>query len=495
MIRSVVIFLLFVTHAHSAGDYVVELMQVSKSGKTLFLNKGSANKLAQGEYGVLIKKTILSDKKFIFKPVAKLKLLKLFTHKSIWVAYEVFIPKLLQANERLILFSESELLAGRRKLDIKRTTLVTNKDVTTEVRDFMLEGDNLAKKDGGYIVVSETHKAQKHYDKDVELVDIEKWENKLGDEKVFGTAIYKSPYAADFSQRRRVQSFEKMAVAFLNKYNDPNFSREKIYGKQVRDQFGYLSSDPVRENADQLSDDEVEKKRLADEKLLKSLKAGGEGWSKAYTNEQLKNVLGKLSIAKEKERRKGIISQKFSFQTFFGAGLNLVNNENINDAETTEQSRIDFEVGIEGYLLDRLRDFEKVTFEFSFRRANDAFFGGDLNVESIETSIAAHLNWYPFFNPNVIGQHIVYFGILYRYGFATLANNTSDESGNYRLSSFPGLRASVKYNFENSFGYRVHFGFENISVDKIDTDVTSGNLPARAGYIDAKINLSISRFF
>lgn len=495
MLRGVIFLFLFCCSVHAGQDYTVRIQQTSKSGKTLFLDKGKVDEIKFGDYGLLVQKIEMPGPRFVFKPVAKLKLLKLYDAQSIWVAYQVFLPELIQRNEKLMLFSESAMLSGRKQLSITRTSLVTNKSVNEEVRDFMLEGDVLAKKESSYQVIEKAHVAEKHYNSDVELVDINKWEKRLGDDKLFVSGIYKSPHAKEFSQRKRVQSFEKMANAFLNKYNDPGFNYKEFYKDQKRDNLGYMSHNPMKESQAQLQLKEQEDQKRKDEKLLTSLQEDGAGWSSAYSDEELRSVLTKLSVAKEKQRRKGIISRKFSYQFFAGGGINFINNENLNDSKTSEQSKIDFETSVESYLFQVFENFQKISFELSGRRDQDAFFGKDLNVKITEFSLAAHINFYPFYNPNVINQHIIYFGVLYRYGFASLSNETTDEVGNFRLLSFPGFRVSMKYNFENGYGFRIHGGFENINVERIEATDVSSNLPDRGNYLQGKLNVSLSKLF
>lgn len=495
MIWCIVLGLFFINIAYGAKDYSAQIIQVSKSGKTIYLNKGSLDEIKQGDYGLLIHQKEIGPKKFIFRPVAKLRLLKLYSGRSIWVAYKVFLPKFIQRNEKLMLFSESSMLQGRKALEIKRTSFVTRSDVGSEVRDFMLEGDELAKKKKPYHILDSIHESEKHYDADVELVDVQKFEKNLGDDKLFVAGIYKSPHAKEFSQRMRVQSFEKMATAFLNKFNDPGFQYDEFYKEQKRDQVGYMSDKPIQET---YNDNEIRRKedeKRKDEQLIESLKDGGKGWSKVYNDEELSRILKRLSVAKEKQRRSRLVGQKFDFQFFIGSGVNFINNENREDPDTTEQSRFDIEASFEGYVLKELERFEKITFELSARRAQDAFAGESLNVRSTEFSLATHLNWYPFYNPNIIHRHIIFLGIHYRYGSSLLENETSDESGNYTLTTLPGFRLGLKYHFENTFGYRLVAGFENINVERVTASGTTGNLPDRANYTEGKISLSLSKFF
>ena len=146
----------------------------------------------------------------------------------------------------------------------------------------------------------------------------------------------------------------------MNKYNDPGFKYEEFYKEQQRDGIGYLSNAPIKETAQDFADKEEVDQKRKDNQFYESLKSGGQGWSKIYTDEQLKKILGKLSIAKEKERRKGLVSQAFDFQFYFGGGLNLVNNENLEDSQTTEQSKYDIEASIEGYGIQAFQNFRKM---------------------------------------------------------------------------------------------------------------------------------------
>lgn len=479
----------------AVDDQIVKIKNVSSSGRTIYLDKGKYEEIADDDYGVLIEREKLVTGKYIHKPIAKIKLVKLYARESVWIAYKVFVKASLIPGKKLTLISESAMLKGRAKLKVKRTSVVTNKYRNKEVQDFMLEGDELAKKSDKYSVISVPHKKEKHYEYDADLIDVKKWKSKLGNDQLYVSGLYRSPHAKEFSERVRVKTFEKMVVAYLNKYNDPSFNYKEFYLDQKRSGSGYLSARSVfgdyKDKYDERKLSDINKKK----KYIEDLRKKGEAWSDSYSDKQLSEILTKLSIAKEKNRRKTLVAFKFDYQAYLGFGLNLINNENINDSQTTEQSKYDFELGLEGYFFNALRSLDKFTMEFSVRNSKDAFFGGDLNARSNEYSVATHFNWYPFRRPSTINANIIYFGILSRFGIASLSNITSEEVGTYQVFTLPGFRAGLKYNFDNSYGFRVTGGYENIRVERIVRNADDGSLPNRASYVEGKVSVSLSKFF
>ena len=81
-----------------------------------------------------------------------------------------------------------------------------------------------------------------------------------------------------------------------------------------------------------------------------------------------------------------------------------------------------------------------------------------------------------------------------RYGFSTLENITNAEEGSYQLTSLPGMRAGLKYNFSSSWGMRLTLGVEQLSVSRIETSDSDGSLPDQADYLEGKVGIGISRF-
>ena len=286
-----------------------------------------------------------------------------------------------------------------------------------------------------------------------------------------------------------------MVVAYLNKYNDPNFSYKKFYEEQARDVSGDGSDRSVYGNAKQRYDAKLVDERRRKEELYENLLSKGEAWSEEYTDNQLRELLKDFSIVRERRRRATLASFTFKHQLSFSFGYNLVDNDNVNDTETTEENPYGFEVSYESEFSSELESLQHFTYEFSFRRMNDSFYGGSYNVESLEYSVASHLNWYPFYKLGTINRNVLYFGLSARFGYSSLSNNTSGDTSAYQLFALPGVNMGIKYSFENSWGYKIALSYQNISVSKVVTADEDDVLPNEADYIEGKINIGLTRFF
>lgn len=484
--------------AWSIDDYMVTITQVSKSGKTISVDSGFSNMIMENDYGILVEKIATSNKDFIFKPVAKLRVVKVESKTSIWVAYKTFIPKKIVPGKRLFLFSETAFLKGRKtQLSTKRTKLVTNNGASKEVKEFLLEGDDLAKKNKDYHVLTKAHKKEEHLEKEVHLIDIDKWEKDSSSDKLFASGIYRSPYAKEFSDRKKVQTFEKMVVAFLRKYNDPTFDYDSFYEEQKR---SGGSSDDFQDRSSYISFYQRYKKKKLNreqktEKFIRKVQEKGDAWSADYSDEELSEVLNNMSVAQERVRRKKLLAFKYNYQLYGSINLNLLNNENPNDPRTSEQNKYDFDFAWEGYFFKKLQDLKRFTVEASARRSQDGLYGGEANFKSVEYSVAAHINWYPYHIPSMVGVNIPYIGLVFRTGIVTLSSDSLGEQGNYQMTGFPGIRGGIKYNFENSYGVRLTGSFERLNLERLVRNADTGLLPDRTSYLDGKIGIGLSKFY
>ncbi len=509
--RSVLSLILFILISSTSGlcagltsDNIARIMQTSSSGKTVILDKGINHLIKNNDFGVLLEKAyIKKEKRYVFKPVAKIKAVKVFNETSIWIIYRNFIPDAITKNAKLLMLSESALLNGRKLLKVDRKKVITKKGKESSQTVEAIKEDHkyLGKKSKKYLSERSLVKRDKHYSTDATLVDIDRWENESGDNKRVSKAIYNSPNAQEFSKMHRVQTFEKMVVSFIKKYNDPKFTLRNLY-------YGAISSKKSNHKGVDFDSQitagsyftrymESEKKIEENEKkVYQDLLSKGESWSDDYSDEELSELVYNIGAIKERERRQTIAAFKFDHQFFFHFGMNLINNENLEDRNNTAQSKYDFEVNWEYYFLKEIESLNQFTAELSGRRAIDAFAIGDgYNATSVEYSLALHLNWYPFSPANALNDNILYFTVLLRTGISLLSMVEDGENGNYQVSTFPGFRAGIKYNFSNAYGVRIGIGVENITASRIAREFDDGRLPDEVSYSEGKINFGISKFY
>tara|TARA_Y100000780_G_scaffold155505_1_gene140197 strand:- start:235609 stop:237066 length:1458 start_codon:yes stop_codon:yes gene_type:complete len=484
-------------------DYSVKISQVSSSGKTVVLNKGLNDRIKTDDYGVLLKEMLRKDDKTgqsytVYKPVAKLKAVRALSDISIWIAFRSFLPNELTKDNKLILLSETELLQGRRKLKVDRRSIVSKKSEIKEnlKRSLKGDGESMANKLGDYQAALTLEKNKKHHDSDVTLIDLKKWENASFQGNKHYQGFYESPHAEVFRQRKRVHTFEKMVVQFVQKHSDKNFTKKKLYAEQKRDENLPMFQDrSLRGSVYSQSEYESELRRKRNERLRSDLLAQGEDWSDGYSDEELARLVKKIGVAKELERRRSITTNLFDYQAYASIGINMLDNENTSDQVNTQDGRYDAEAALEWFFLKRNEQTSKFAFEVSARFAKDSLSTGGFNAVSTEYSSAIHLNWYPFLPPNTVGDNIIYVGTFFRYGWATREIPSQNEQGNYQIYSFPGLRAGIKYNFPSGYGARVNATLENIQSDRLTKNEDGGELPDRVSHLDGKVSIGLSRFF
>lgn len=501
MLRFALLLLAISTYVH-ALDYAVNLLQVSTSGKTILINKGLIDTVNQDDYGILLAKEDILNKQndqfyTVYKPVAKLKAIKVLNDTSIWVAFKTFIPQAITKNAKLFLLSESELLQGRTKLKINNKKIITKKkDAADKLEETLVnDGNFLAKRKDEYYVKDEMHDFQEPSDEDVTLIDVDTWEENQIEGELKYEGFYKSPYAEEFADRKRVHRFEKMVAIFMKKFNDPNFTLKNLYIAQQKSDDGIVPKNALKNDFFNEYQRDLEETRKREDKFYKDLLSRGESWSDEYSDEELSELMYNVGVIREKERRNIIAAMRFDYQLYGSFGLNLINNENLKDRENTQQSKYDVEVALEYYFLKDIEDLNRFSLEVSFRRGQDAFTTGTLNAVSTEYSAALQLNYYPFHSPNTIEQNIVYLGFLVRYGLLSAEIPSLSEQANYQINTFPGIKAGVKYNFNSGYGARISFGFERINIEREVRTNDAGTFPDRETFIDGKLGLGISKFF
>src|SRR5690606_26721888 len=136
-----------------AQEFVTRVIQTSTSGKTIMLDRGAWEEIKLNDFAVIIREVpkTLKNNKVVreLRPIAKLRSVKLFDTRSVWVVLEKIENVDLETGTKIFLITESELLRGKKELGLKRTSLVSHKESVKEFTEAQLKRDNLdlAKKD------------------------------------------------------------------------------------------------------------------------------------------------------------------------------------------------------------------------------------------------------------------------------------------------------------------------------------------------------------
>jgi len=473
------------------------LLGVSKSGQTVLFNLGIHDGVKEGDYAVVIKQIqSLETNGLRLVPVARGRNIKINATNSVWILFKILDQNLLVPGDKYLVLSESQMLQGRRDPRFGRITVVTNeKDMTQEVHETLADDeDQLSKLKQLYPETVPLHEKEYRSDKDVELVDVEKWEKNKKER--YRSAFYKSPHQDEFRRQLRLSSFEKIVAAYLKKVNDPNFNYQQFYEEQMKSQSG----DGIRVRSS--FETEYEKfltfktqKKVEDAKLYRSLLEKGESWSEDFSDEELKIVLNQVSVLQEKDRRNYLVQDQKRFSAYLSYGMNINDAQTSDDTSYRRSGLYSLDFDFEGIPIFGHPTLERFTLNGSVRVNKTAMEAGGYNSDVDELSGALGLNWYPVYSPSAIEAPSVFIGTYLRSGTATIVAPSADEKANYTLISFPGFRAGMKYNFKNKVGLRIALSMETLNLDRYEQSSFSPVLPEEATLFEAKMNFGLAYSF
>lgn len=511
MTKNKTIFFALILAQLSWADLTYRVMQRSTTGRTVVLNMGSLDGLRDNDVATLLLKKPQGKMDYYTELVAQCKVVKVLNNRSVWFCFKLYNEKLLEKGLPYFVGSQEALMKGRKVPSVKRRKLISNSSNTGKTLKDYFKGNNedfLTRNDENFIEQERLKQNIGHTDFDFEVIDLSRWEaaptqifDQLSAEayrgrKFYPTDIYTSPGQSDFLKRRNLDTYEKMIVNYLQKVNDPNFSYKNLYYEQLPSNNPYASV--IKNGVDmttftQMNNAKKEKLRQTRD-LYRQKLTKGPNWSDEYSDEDLERLIFEKGIMDEEERRRILVARKYSYQLTASMGFNMVNNENVTDITNTQEFKISFDIGYEYYMARRYPKLENVTFELSARRNQDAYSIGSSNAVATEISFANAIHWYPWLKPNIVEENLFFFGLSFRFfGRANLDIPATSEQGIYSVSSIPGLRAGVKYNFKSNFGLRVLASFENLVLDRIERNFV-GNLPESLNATDMKVSFGVSYY-
>jgi hypothetical protein len=481
--------------SYQASDKIASILSLSKSGKSIILDRADF-KLNEPNLSFLIGQKTIKGKKGerVYVPMALLSLVKKGSKNSLWSVIKRYEGSNIKKNSKYILLVMTDLLKGRAALKIKRKKVLVEKNEIAKASRESLSyySDSRSKRLDRYYENKVLHEDRPDVDYSFKLIDIE--EPKVAKEIFSKPALYKSPTNQRFKVKRDITLFNKMVLAFLNKANTKQRDLDAFYANSKRS----LTTDMISE--DGLTLTMMDKVKIDDRKgqanrnkVAKEYLAKGKSWSDSLSDEELSEVLYNVGSLQEDNRRRQIVAHRFNHQVYGSMMFGLVNNQT---SQSTAISNTPYALsfGIESFFMKNFKNLNRYSFEFSTRYANDAITISNTNVSFAELSLATHINWYPFNRPVVTNRPILFFGLTARAGFSTLATVNGQDKASYQSLVLPGLRAGFKYNFSNAFGFRTLFSFEKSKLGLVGSS-GSNILASSASYTDSKLSIDLTKFY
>lgn len=482
--------MLLVTQVHALNE--ARLLNLSKSGQTVLFNLGIHDGVREGDYAVIVKeiRPIEGTRDLRIVPVAKARNIKINPDSSVWIIYKAYDAELLVKGQPFLILSETEMLRGRRDPRLGRITVVTPKDKKTEnVMNVMTDDrDRLGKLNQKYAPNEIVREPTPLYDDDGKLIDVDVWEDRSGSK--YQTALYKSPNKLEYRRELRLATFEKLVTGYLRKVNEPDFSYERFYDEQMKDEF----SGSFRKNSNFETEYRSflrEQSALATDeaKLFRKVLEKGGTWSEDFSDEELRQTLTNVSLLQEIDRRAYVISKPNRHNLSLDYGFFLNNTQNKNDAQA--DSRQSYELGYEFTPFIKHPTLERFTFFAAGRLSNNGFEANNANAELSEKSIAAGARWYPLYAPHTIEAPVIFLGFYARSGNAQATSPTFGDRANYTLLSLPGIQAGLRYNIKSGIGLRITGSVETLQLERYQFDRFGSKLPDRQNLVEARTGLAL----
>jgi hypothetical protein len=487
------------SYAQSGGFAEARLLSKSSSGKTALFNIGDLDLVKAGDFGVILRRVAgQQDNQIRVIPVAKGRVIKTGKTTSLWYLYEVDDTVQLIMRDSYIVTTETITMRGRKLLGSQRLTIVSPQSEVNKNILSKREGDKdlLSLKKDKYLAYRSAHASGEKWAKDGELIDMDGWVNidEKG-ERQFAKSLWRSPSEKDFAEQKRLETFEKMVTTYLQKINDPAFDYNKFYSSQVKDSTGGYRMSVVNQTEYQAFLENEQEKMQQDARLYRRLLEKGQAWSEDFSDEELAEVINKVGISYEQERRRNIQATRYNWMFMGSFGVNLLDNENRVDQANATAAKWSVEVGGELFIAPRHDSLQRISFVGSMRNARDGISVGDLNARIDEYSFAGGIFWHPFQSPFVVGQNIVFVGLGTRTGIMRLSTPSNGDQANYTILSLPTLHAGIKYTFKSGVGLRLSGQLENVSLEKIENNSPEVQLPSRAEFIDGRLNIGLTKLF
>lgn len=491
------LLLMLVVTSNALALSGARLINQSSSGRTVLFNLGIHDGVKEGDYAVIVKEIRnLETRDLRIVPVAKARNVKINTGNSVWILYKIFDSELLIKGDKYLILAESTMLSGRRDPRLGRISVITEKDKvayqTTEALGD--DKDRLSRLKTQYPEVAPVHERDRRSDGDGELLDVEGWKKFKGSK--YRTALYKSPYQKDFQRELRLETFQKMVTAYLNKVNEPGFNYDQFYDEQKKDAFANEFRQRSNFNSEYESFLSYQaQKATSDAKLYRSLLEKGESWSEDFSDEELKAVLNSVSVLQEKDRKDFVMSDPNRHTVFLGYGMGFSDSQTEKDTGFRRDHLYQVDLDFETIPIIKHETLERFTLNASVRSNKTAFESENQNVSFDETSFTLGANWYPLYAPYVTEAPVIFLGLYFRSGWGQAVAPTVNEKANYTVLSAPGVRAGMKYNFRNNLGIRLMGTLESMSLDSYEQSKIDAVLPNSTSLPDGKLNFALAYSF
>ena len=386
----------------------VRVLETTSTGRALILDRGIFEGIRENDFALFYQKRERPGHLPGYHPILKAEAVKVGDKISLWMAHESIHPEELRNGGNLSMVRLSRHKGKHLKVHQYR--------VITPVSDPV----DIDKKDSG-LSFEETSPAQKTSEKkDIILTHSGSWEESLakGTPRLSFQQILPPVDKKSISKSVEADHFDKMTTKTINKLND---------SKSIDEYLSILKSPPS-----------------------KYLAGREPRWSRHFNQQQLQDFFVKAGVVEEVYSR-----QKKAIHEWKGSEINLRYTTGfhlplLSSGDGTFNAKSALSLGYEYHLANIKPFLKKWTVEFEMEGRQSNLIIEDYRFSSSEYFFKTWVYFYLHNTPLTLEQYLVYAGLGFQQGFATLSSETLRNDYDYQISGFPSFRTGIKYKFVKS---------------------------------------------
>ncbi|RLA64753.1 MAG: hypothetical protein DRQ88_10475 [Epsilonproteobacteria bacterium] len=450
-------FLLIIAFPAQSISEKGQILQVSKSGRSMIWARGVFEGIRKGTTGVFVYKN---------EKVAIGEVVRVLPEKSYWILRDIKRPEALKNNQTLSFFADENFLRGRIPEKIKRKKVVLSKG--QKVSDF----ENELRRGGVPDRVV-----------------------KLEDDHREGPALKVSPQREDFTVETidyttwlddGLQAVEEYDEVLENKkigeFKTP--VPESIIQKKSKAELIGSTANGVIKRTNYKKMESLDRKRMIDKKFVRMREREGPLWSADLDDRQLRRYVLETGMVEEKKRQEFAMENRFmdEFVLRFNKSFPRAQNAPFDSNQADGYS---WSVGYELHLMRLTRVLDSFSVEAFFEYGNGYYEMGAENIRSNQFALNLSASWYFLNLPSNLGKFLGHLGVGGRLGEAYLDAASFTKSYNYQLRSFPWYYLEFKYRFDDgevnndlAWGLSFMFSYLNTELTVMETllDDIRGNI-------------------
>lgn len=482
-------------HGQDIGQ--AKVVSVSRSGKTIILNRGHLDQIKIGTLAKIFNQTgQLNNPNLIY--IGQAEAVQVLPRKSYWYFQELDNSAVYQKGDTLNLVTQEKNLAGRPvKLKTRKVVLPQGKGIVRYLREEDLGmPSELIFKANEYERGKNYIRTSIERDEDVIAKNFEVWKRKQGLEyideyinKVEGrvqSGLKNDINRDEVKKRENDKIFESTVTGIQSKMNNLEFGLSGLYKEQEKDaELTEVTRRVQIENIYEKKQRERREERFIGPYAIEKIKRQGQRWSADLDDDELRRFFIQSGIERERRRQEFSLDRRAGNELLFRATTALTNKTTVED-DNNQNTGYALLIGYEFHLSRTNPEITNWTIEMNLERALRYYDLGGVNGRFEEGSVFGAVNYYFFNRPDMVRKYLLYGGVGIRRGNATVTSPSLSKDYEFSVFSIPTLQGGMKYRFsagdEREDGFDVGLGANLLiqselsrysSTSEVDDDISA----------------------